>query len=170
MESLDDEFANDQQEFMDNEREKQLIERELSEANEHLEATGNYLKLLQFDKAQLSFALKEAKYALEVSLSVPTQTVQEVQDKKKAVQSLEENIAVLVERIDKAKLELGGIRDNISVLTSSFSELSTRQKRLQDKKCVLLATLRKHEEALNGSMPGEPAATPLRSEVDQHSS
>ena len=93
----------------------------------------------------------------------------QIRENQKLIQSLEGKIAVLVERIDKTKLELGSIRDSISVLTSSFSELSTRQKRLQDKKCVLLATLRKHEEALNGSMPGEPAATPPQSEVDQYS-
>ena len=150
---------------MDNEKEKQLIERELSEANEHLEATGKYLKLLQLDKTQLSFALGEAKYTLQITLAMTTaNSVQQIRERKMMIQSLEGKIAVLVERIDKAKLELRSIRDSMSVLTSGFSELSTRQKRLQEKKCVLLATLRQHEEALNGSMPGEPVVPP-QSEV-----
>lgn len=163
---LDEEFARDQQEIVDNEKEKQVIEGELSQAKEDLEATGKYLKLLQCDNANLTSILRTTKDTLQHSMSL--QLVQEVQIQRKEILGLEESIADIVVRINKAKLELQSIREQLKVLTESFSELCAQQKGLQERKCELLAALRQHEEGLNRALQAEspfPHPSPEKDEV-----
>ena len=130
-----------------------MIERELSEAKEHLEATGKYMKLLQFDNAKLSFTLGTTKDKLQHSKSL--QLVHQVQVHEKEIKDLDGMILDLTGRINKAKSEMQSIRENMKVFTRNFSQLSIKQKSLQEKKCKLLATLRQHEEDLNRALQAE---------------
>ena len=156
MERLDMEFANDHQEYVDNEKEKQMIEREMSEAKERLDSTGKYMKLLQFDNAKLTFTLGTTKDKLQHSKSL--QLVHQVQVHEKEIKDLEGMIVDLMGRINKAKSEIQSIGENMKVLTRNSSELSTKQMNLQEKKCKLLATLRQHEENLNRALQVESSA------------
>ena len=158
LERLDQELAKGEQEYVDNEKEKQMIEKKIAEVKEHFETTGKYVKLLQLENVKLSFTLGIAKDKHQRSLLV--QVEEQTQDLEKEVADLEEKIAILTTRIKQAKLELQSAKDSMDVLTRSFSELSTRQKSLQDRKCELLATLWQYEEALNGCMLGGPSITP----------
>ena len=158
MEMLDQELAKDEQEYIDNEKEKQMIEKKMAEEKECLETAENYIKLLQHDNVKVSFTLGITKDKHQRSLSV--QAEEQTQDLEKEVVDLEERSASLTARIKQANVEFQSTKDNLDVLTDSFSKLSTRQKSLQEKKCELLATLRQHEEALNGCMLGRPSVTP----------
>ena len=150
-------MAVDQKEYVDNEKEKQMIEKEIAEAKEYLETTGKYIKQLQLENAKLIFTLGKTKDKHQRSLR---QLEKQTQDYKKEVVDLEAKIASLATRIKQAKLELQSTKDNMNVLTERFSKLSTKQKSLQERKCELLATLRLYEEALNGYMLGGPSITP----------
>ena len=147
----------DQKEYVDNEKEKQMIEKEIAEAKEYLETTGKYIKQLQLENAKLIFTLGETKDKHQRSLR---QLEKQTQDYEKEVVDLEAKIASLAIRIKQAKLELQSTKDNMNVLTERFSKLSTKQKSLQESKCELLATLRLYEEALNGCMLGGTSITP----------
>ena len=150
-------MAVDQKEYVDNEKEKQMIEKEIAEAKEYLETTGKYIKQLQLENAKLIFTLGKTKDKHQRSLR---QLEKQTQDYKKEVVDLEAKIASLATRIKQAKLELQSTKDNMNVLTERFSKLSTKQKSLQERKCELLATLRLYKETLNGCMLGGPSITP----------
>jgi len=159
---LDQELAKGEQEYVDNEKEKQMIEKKLAEAKEYLETTGKYIKLLQVDNAKLTFTLGTTKDKQRRQLSM--QVEEHTQDYEKEVADLEERIAHVTMRINRAKLKMQRTKEDITLLTGSFSKLSTRQKNFQEKKCELLATLWQYEEALNGCVLGVPSNTLLSSD------
>lgn len=169
LEGLDEVFAKEEQEIVDNEKEKQVIEGEVSQAQECLKTTEKYLKLLQIENAKCNYILGTTKDKLQHSMSL--QLVQEAQDHKKEIIEQERETINIMERSIKAKLELQRIRENMKVLTGNFSELSARQNSLREKKCELLATLRQHEEALNRALQEEfpiPHPSPEKDKVKTH--
>lgn len=86
-----------------------MIDRELSEAKEHFEATEKHLKLLQLDSAKLGFRLGVTKDKLRHSKSL--QLVQLVQVHEKKIKDLEGMIFDLMGRINEAKSRLQSIKE-----------------------------------------------------------
>lgn len=163
LERLDQEFVNNQQEYLDNEKENQIIERDLSQAKEHLQVTGKYLKVLQNDNANLTITLKAKKDRMYHSTSAQKDQVCE-----KEIEDLEGTRAYLTEKISGTKQELLSLSNKTEVLMKRFSELSTRQIHLREKRYELLATLRQHEETLNRAIQAQspiPHPPPEKEEV-----